>query len=47
MGLGGEDTIYNTVAICPNCHRELHYGIEAENKKNILMEYLTEIYKQN
>ncbi|WP_319025684.1 HNH endonuclease [Acidithiobacillus caldus] len=23
---GGEDTIYNTVALCPNCHRELHYG---------------------
>jgi 5-methylcytosine-specific restriction enzyme A len=47
MALGGEDTIYNTVAICPNCHRELHYGSEAENKKNILIEYLTEIYKQN
>lgn len=25
---GGEDTIENAVALCPNCHRELHYGAE-------------------
>jgi len=23
---GGADTISNAVAVCPNCHRELHYG---------------------
>ena len=23
---GGSDTVTNTVAVCPNCHRELHYG---------------------
>jgi 5-methylcytosine-specific restriction protein A len=23
---GGEDTIDNACAVCPNCHRELHYG---------------------
>lgn len=23
---GGEDTIENAVGLCPNCHRELHYG---------------------
>lgn len=23
----GEDTVENAVAICPNCHRELHFGI--------------------
>lgn len=23
---GGPDTIYNCVALCPNCHRELHFG---------------------
>jgi len=22
----GSDTITNTVALCPNCHREIHYG---------------------
>ncbi|MFJ5366858.1 HNH endonuclease [Pectobacterium punjabense] len=23
---GGEDTVENTTALCPNCHRYLHYG---------------------
>ena len=23
---GGEDTIENAAALCPNCHRELHFG---------------------
>ncbi|HEV7586731.1 MAG TPA: HNH endonuclease [Longimicrobium sp.] len=23
---GGEDTVENAIALCPNCHRELHYG---------------------
>jgi len=23
---GGEDTVANAVAVCPNCHRELHFG---------------------
>lgn len=23
---GGEDTVKNAVALCPNCHREVHYG---------------------
>lgn len=26
---GGEDTPANTAAICPNCHREAHYGEQA------------------
>ncbi|NOR71292.1 MAG: hypothetical protein GQ532_16600 [Methylomarinum sp.] len=30
---GGSDQISNVVAICPNCHRELHSGI---NKKKLL-----------
>lgn len=25
---GGEDTIENAIALCANCHRELHYGVE-------------------
>lgn len=24
---GGEDSVANAVALCPNCHRELHYGV--------------------
>lgn len=27
---GGADVVSNTVAVCPNCHRELHYGSEAK-----------------
>lgn len=26
---GGEDTIENALALCPNCHRELHYGLRS------------------
>lgn len=26
----GEDTVENTVAVCPNCHRELHHGEKAK-----------------
>jgi 5-methylcytosine-specific restriction protein A len=22
----GSDTVENSVAVCPNCHREMHYG---------------------
>lgn len=25
---GGSDTVSNAVALCPNCHREIHYGID-------------------
>jgi len=27
---GGADVISNAVAVCPNCHRELHYGSGAK-----------------
>lgn len=26
LASGGEDTLGNTVALCPNCHREAHHG---------------------
>lgn len=26
---GGEDTLDNAIALCPNCHRELHFGTGA------------------
>ncbi|WP_342542729.1 HNH endonuclease signature motif containing protein [Paenisporosarcina sp. FSL H8-0542] len=22
----GEDSVENAIAVCPNCHRELHFG---------------------
>jgi 5-methylcytosine-specific restriction protein A len=30
---GGSDTVTNAIAICPNCHREMHYG---KRRKEIL-----------
>lgn len=27
---GGSDTVTNAVALCPNCHREIHYGANAQ-----------------
>lgn len=30
---GGPDTIYNTVALCPNCHRKMHILALKEDKK--------------
>lgn len=35
LSKGGADTIENVCAACPNCHRELHYGI---NKNTIMKE---------
>ncbi|MCF5216690.1 HNH endonuclease, partial [Pseudomonas syringae] len=23
---GGEDTVANAIAVCPNCHRKAHHG---------------------
>jgi 5-methylcytosine-specific restriction protein A len=34
LSKGGPDTIVNTVAICPNCHRKMHtLNIESDRKK--------------
>lgn len=27
LSAGGEDTVANAVALCPNCHRRLHFGV--------------------
>ncbi len=27
LSQGGEDTVENATALCPNCHRELHFGL--------------------
>ena len=29
LSLGGEDTVENAIALCPNCHRKSHYGADA------------------
>ena len=32
---GGEDTIYNAVALCPNCHRKIHVLNDASDIKDL------------
>ena len=27
LSMGGEDSVANAIALCPNCHRKMHYGI--------------------
>lgn len=26
LSQGGKDTVENSIAVCPNCHRKLHFG---------------------
>lgn len=33
---GGSDSTSNAVALCPNCHREMHYGVNAKEKRQLL-----------
>lgn len=36
LAQGGEDTIYNTVALCPNCHKRMHV-LDLEQDKVTLL----------
>lgn len=36
LGEGGDDTLINAAALCPMCHRELHYGAERLPKRKVL-----------
>ncbi|MDE0156497.1 MAG: HNH endonuclease [Gammaproteobacteria bacterium] len=36
LSQGGPDTSENTVALCPNCHRHLHYGKDQKKKEQEL-----------
>lgn len=33
----GDDSIENVISVCPNCHRELHYGYKKEQIKKELL----------
>ena len=34
---GGPDRVYNVVALCPNCHRKMHYKTDKNNYESIKM----------
>lgn len=43
----GKDIVKNTVGLCPNCHREAHYGINNEEIKKKLKEYIISLSETN
>lgn len=43
----GPDVIYNTVALCPNCHRKLHVRKDKEDKEIVIEAIQNYILKDN
>ena len=43
---GGSDTIENAIAVCPNCHRELHYGLKKEEKLKTIYQRIKRTKKE-
>ncbi|MGY6037608.1 HNH endonuclease [Aeromonas sp. AE23HZ002T15] len=43
---GGSDTIGNTVALCPNCHRALHYGADQGVLREALYQKLVRLVRE-
>ncbi len=43
---GGSDTTSNAVALCPNCHREFHYGQNKTDKINAIYEKVTRLSRE-
>lgn len=41
----GSDTVDNVIALCPNHHREAHYGVEQDNLKKAMLERLIMLNK--
>lgn len=45
LAAGGSDTLSNTVAVCPNCHRELHYGQDKQTLIDRLYSQISRLIK--
>ncbi len=43
---GGSDTISNAVAVCANCHREFHYGINKKQLENRIYKRIKRLIKE-
>lgn len=43
---GGSDTVENAVALCPNCHRELHYGENAAQRIEAIYANVSRLVKE-
>lgn len=46
LAKGGPDVVSNAVAVCPNCHRHLHYGIDAGALVKRLYDTVTRLNEQ-
>jgi hypothetical protein len=44
LGCEGPDEVWNVVAICPNDHRQAHFGIHAVAMRDELVTYLCNLY---
>lgn len=45
LGDGGSDTVTNAVAVCPNCHRALHFSNDRSNMINSLHSSLNRLIR--
>lgn len=43
LGAEVSDRVYNCVALCPNCHREAHYGENRDELNTQLLEYALQL----
>jgi 5-methylcytosine-specific restriction protein A len=43
---GGSDTVTNAVALCPNCHRRLHYSKDSKDYRESLFHKVPELVKE-
>lgn len=43
---GGSDTVNNAIAVCPNCHRELHYGENRGQKLRSIYKRISRLSKE-
>jgi hypothetical protein len=43
---GGSDTIGNTIAVCPNCHRELHHGMNRKQLQSALYARVSRLVRE-
>lgn len=46
LSQGGSDTVSNAVALCPNCHRRLHYALDAESLAAELLRSVPRLIKE-
>jgi 5-methylcytosine-specific restriction protein A len=42
----GADTIWNALALCPNCHREMHYGIDKERLIRSMQSKISRLFQK-